>query len=168
MILSRPGIGCFHSLRGWPNIVTGVPTLWRQRNFIAAFFRAGTHVVSMDDDVEELFQCMPCKPDAACLDAKLMPLPAGALARIAADAKRRMKEWGAFLWSLNVSDNTFYMRQNIAHNNGLCNGFFWGCLIRHDEDFGRTAFFLKVLAGIYEHQRALYSWPHRLVEAFSD
>ena len=32
--------------RDWPNIVIGVKTLWRQRNFITEFFKEGTHIVS--------------------------------------------------------------------------------------------------------------------------
>ena len=32
--------------RDWPNIVIGVRTLWRQRNFITEFFKEGTHIVS--------------------------------------------------------------------------------------------------------------------------
>lgn len=32
--------------KDWPNIVIGVRTLWRQRNFITEFFREGTHIVS--------------------------------------------------------------------------------------------------------------------------
>lgn len=47
------------------------------------------------------------------------------------DARRRMHETKAYLWSLNVSDNAFYMCCFRASTRlGLCNGFFWGCLNR--------------------------------------
>merc|ERR1719487_2137837 len=40
----------------WPHIVVGTPTLWKQRNFITEYFKEGSHVVSLDDDVEEIFR----------------------------------------------------------------------------------------------------------------
>eukprot|EP00435_Cladocopium_sp_Y103_P044363 s2176_g12.t1 len=115
----------------WPNIVIGVKTLWRQRNFITEFFKEGTHIVSMDDDLEGLFQCSPCTPELGRLDVHLAKLPKGSLQTVAEDAVQRMKKSGAFLWSLNVSDNPFYMYHGVSQKNGLCNGFFWGCLNRH-------------------------------------
>lgn len=116
--------------RDWPNIVIGVKTLWRQRNFITEFFKEGTHIVSMDDDLEGLFQCTPCVQDLG-LDTRLAKLPRGSLQMVVEDALQRMKKSGAFLWALNVSDNPFYMYHGVSHKNGLCNGFFWGCLNRH-------------------------------------
>lgn len=123
----------------WPNLVVGVPKLWRQRNFITRFFAEGTHVLSMDDDVEELFQCLSIGRLSGGAPAEgpgqLQPIPTGGLNALAEDARCRMMKTGAHMWSLNVSDNPFYMRLNYVDKaNGLCNGFFWGCLIRHSED----------------------------------
>eukprot|EP00440_Ansanella_granifera_P020696 gb/GFBE01022469.1/.p1 GENE.gb/GFBE01022469.1/~~gb/GFBE01022469.1/.p1 ORF type:complete len:518 (+),score=88.59 gb/GFBE01022469.1/:1-1554(+) len=119
----------------WPNIVIGVPKLWCQRNFITRFFAEGTHILSMDDDVEELYQCKATGHESVEVQGKLVPLAAGGLAAIASDAVRRMKHCGAHLWSFNVSDNPFFMRlKHVTKSNGLCNGFFWGCLNRHSED----------------------------------
>ncbi|CAE6972893.1 ppsA [Symbiodinium sp. CCMP2592] len=118
----------------WQNIVIGVPTLWNQRNFITKFFAEGTHILSMDDDVEDLYLCEPLSPQSSP-EVKRLPLPkGGVLAKIAANARERMLSAGCFLWSLNVSDNPMFMRHNVLFTNGLCNGFFWGCLNRHDED----------------------------------
>ena len=86
----------------WPNIVIGQPSLWRQRNFIMDWFKEGTHIVSMDDDLEGLFCSWPCT-NKITPDVRLMQLPKGSLAKIAEDAKRRMVQSGAFLWSLNAS-----------------------------------------------------------------
>eukprot|EP00438_Fugacium_kawagutii_P017874 Skav216094 [mRNA] locus=scaffold2042:219698:224820:- [translate_table: standard] len=90
--------------KDWPNIVVGVKTLWRQRNFITEFFKEGTHIVSMDDDLEGLFQCLPCVPEQCQSDVHLAKLPPGALEMVVKDAQQRMAK---------------------------CNGFFWGCLNRH-------------------------------------
>ena len=37
----------------WPNIIVGVPSLFQQRNFINGYFDEGTHLLCLDDDVEE-------------------------------------------------------------------------------------------------------------------
>jgi len=115
--------------RRWPNLVVGRPTLWRQRNFITEFFDEDSHVISMDDDVEDLFRLIP-EPDGS-EGGELESLHAGALADLARDAWTKMGKCGAYLWSLNVSDNPFYMKKGrVTLKNGLCNGFFWGCRIR--------------------------------------
>ena len=57
--------------RAWPNIVVGVPTLWRQRNFIMRFFPPGTHVLSMDDDVEDIYRVKAGRNPAVMEDQTL-------------------------------------------------------------------------------------------------
>ena len=118
--------------RAWPNIVVGVPTLWRQRNFIMRFFPPGTHVLSMDDDVEDIYRVKAGRNPAVMEDQTLELLHPGGLLNIVHDAERRMRTTGAHLWSLNVSDNPFYMMPSlVTKQHGLCNGFFWGCIVRH-------------------------------------
>eukprot|EP00929_Paragymnodinium_shiwhaense_P037808 TRINITY_DN20078_c0_g2_i1.p1 TRINITY_DN20078_c0_g2~~TRINITY_DN20078_c0_g2_i1.p1 ORF type:complete len:412 (+),score=124.64 TRINITY_DN20078_c0_g2_i1:80-1315(+) len=120
---------------GWPNLIVGVPSLWRQRNFITKFFAAGCHVLSLDDDVEELYRCLlhPKQQEGKEREELLRPLKRGELLAVAQEAERRMRDTGAYLWSFNVSDNPFYMMpKKLTQRCGLCNGFFWGCIIRHD------------------------------------
>merc|ERR1712061_597065 len=63
--------------------------------------------------------------------AELTVLHPGGLQDIVRDAQRKMHYYNASLWSLNVSDNPFYMKAGrLSCRNGLCNGFFWGCRIR--------------------------------------
>jgi hypothetical protein len=78
-----------------------------------------TPQVSMDDDLEGLFQFTPCVQDLG-LDTRLAKLPRGSLQMVVEDALQRMKKSGAFLWALNVSDNPFYMYHGVSHKNGLC------------------------------------------------
>jgi len=120
--------------KDWPNIVIGVRTLWRQRNFITEFFREGTHIVSMDDDLEGLFQCVPCFKQQCLDETQLVELPSGSLALIAEDARKRMVKQQAFLWSVSTSNNPYYMCYRIREKNGLCNGYFWGCLNRRQPE----------------------------------
>ena len=74
-------------------VVLGVPTLARQRNFITSYFKEGSHVLSLDDDLEGLY----------CLKGgQLSALAPGSLLAICRDAKARMAKAKAFLWSLNA------------------------------------------------------------------
>jgi len=115
----------------WPNVVVGVPSLWRQRNFIARFFAEGTHVLSVDDDVEEIYR-LENVHDAALGASRLEPLRLGELQALVHDAWLQMSRTGANLWALNTSANPFKMAfDRISLRNGLCNGFFWGCCVRH-------------------------------------
>lgn len=108
------------------HLVVGVFTLWKQRNLITRYFPEGSHVVSLDDDVEELYRL---EDDGETLQ----PLHLGGLQDIIHEARRLMQRTGAHLWSLNVSDNPMYMkRAKVTQRLGLCNGFFWGCIVRHD------------------------------------
>lgn len=113
----------------WPHIVVGMQSLWRQRNFITNYFPEGSHLVSLDDDVEELYRLRGEAPDVS----RLEPLHVGGLLDIIRDAWKKMHALGVYLWSLNVSDNPLFMKTGtITLRNGLCNGFFWGCRVRHD------------------------------------
>lgn len=145
----------------WPHIVVGVPTLWRQRNFITNFFAEGSHVVSLDDDVEEFFRM---RGDPKKKDTKLEVLHAGGLRDIIQNARARMHSLGLFLWSLNVSDNPHFMKvAKVTLRNGLCNGFIWGCLVRKTpalelrhgdghEDIERTLRYLDVDGQVFRYR----------------
>jgi len=89
----------------WPHIIVGTPTLWRQRNFITEYFTEGAHVVSLDDDVEELYRLQGDALNGGALE----PLHAGGLVDMIRDAWRKMHRLGIYLWSLNVSDNPYFM-----------------------------------------------------------
>jgi len=116
----------------WPNLIIGVPTLWRQRNFITNYFDEGSHVISMDDDVEELYRLVE-SPHRRTMENSRKPLVRGGLLDIIEDAWRKMHQGEIFLWSLNVSDNPAYMKAGrTVLRVGLCNGYFWGCRNRKD------------------------------------
>jgi len=115
---------------GWKHIVTGVPGLWRQRNFITAYFPEGTYIVSLDDDVEDILR-LHGDPNR---NRVRKPLHAGGLVDIINDARMKMEEYGINLWSLNTSSNVRDMGHTLTYSWGLCNGFFWGCLNRKSSD----------------------------------
>ena len=74
----------------------------------------------MDDDLEGIFQCVPCLKKHCIEGAQLVELPRGSLALIAEDARKRMVKQQAFLWSVNTSNNPYYMCHKITDKNGLC------------------------------------------------
>ena len=59
---------------------------------------------------------------------------------------------GTSLWCLDraadslreVSHNPFLMKHGIDLSNGLCNGFFWGCINRHAEETFLRCWVLEV------------------------
>eukprot|EP00746_Dinoflagellata_sp_MGD_P001205 gnl/MRDRNA2_/MRDRNA2_102244_c0_seq1.p1 gnl/MRDRNA2_/MRDRNA2_102244_c0~~gnl/MRDRNA2_/MRDRNA2_102244_c0_seq1.p1 ORF type:complete len:484 (-),score=67.95 gnl/MRDRNA2_/MRDRNA2_102244_c0_seq1:187-1638(-) len=134
----------------WPNLIVGVPSLWRQRNFITNYFPEGLHIVSLDDDVEEIYRVhvdssrklpQETEPEISHVkdwrlevqDYVIKPLRDGDFPKLIKDARRKMEKHGAYLWALNVSDNPFFMRRRfVTKKLGLCNGFLWGCRNRHD------------------------------------
>merc|ERR1719329_437476 len=108
----------------WPNLILGVPTLYRQRNFIVEFardkFGPDAHVVSFDDDVTNLTWYTQNKVNGKSLSKGFLEL-------IAADAWQRMLKKGVHLWSFNVSDNPLSMAMDrTSWKLGLCNGYFYG------------------------------------------
>lgn len=148
----------------WPNIVVGKPTLWRQRNFITQYFDEGSHVLSLDDDVEEIFRLRGDPLNGGVLE----PLHSGGLMDIVQDAWKKMHRLGIYLWSLNVSDNSYFMNNEehgcgVTLKNGLCNGFFWGCRIRKNpqlllchgdghEDIERTVRYLDLDGAVFRYR----------------
>lgn len=115
----------------WKNvkIVEGVDGIMEQRNFIIKYFPEGTHIISLDDDVEQIL--MKTIPNSLQLD----PLPPGGLEAIIFDAAERMKMYTkAHLWGLNstASKNVRNMQvDGISTRNGEVNGFMYGFRNRH-------------------------------------
>ena len=74
----------------WPNIIVGQLTLWKQRNFITQHFPEGTHIVSMDDDVDGIYQLREGEKGNT-----LQLLGEGCLEKIILDAEKNMKRRGS-------------------------------------------------------------------------
>ena len=98
------------------------------RNFIYNHYKAGSYVISIDDDVEGIvWKCREGDKHRACL----RPLPAGGLQKLIFAARMRMKETGAFLWGLSTSQNPRHMNTHgISVKNGLVCGYLNGFICR--------------------------------------
>ena len=88
--------------------------------------------MSFDDDVPELF----CKIREGTTQDTLQPLPPGALECVIHHARDLMHEQGAYIWGFSPSANPMNMRRtHISRRNGMVNGFAYGYLNRHSNEF---------------------------------
>eukprot|EP00747_Dinoflagellata_sp_TGD_P123673 gnl/TRDRNA2_/TRDRNA2_173854_c1_seq2.p1 gnl/TRDRNA2_/TRDRNA2_173854_c1~~gnl/TRDRNA2_/TRDRNA2_173854_c1_seq2.p1 ORF type:complete len:1202 (-),score=227.02 gnl/TRDRNA2_/TRDRNA2_173854_c1_seq2:146-3628(-) len=118
--------------KSWPRIRlrVGVKGIMEQRWHIGKQYAEGTHVVSIDDDVPEVF----FKVHAGTGQETLRPLPAGGLEALVHHAHDTMIQEKAYIWGLNPSANPMNMVVNsISRKNGMVNGFLYGYRNRHDE-----------------------------------
>eukprot|EP00397_Hematodinium_sp_SG-2012_P004298 GEMP01004309.1.p1 GENE.GEMP01004309.1~~GEMP01004309.1.p1 ORF type:complete len:977 (+),score=254.86 GEMP01004309.1:239-3169(+) len=112
-------------------IVVGVDGILEQRNFIQDYYPEGTYIVSLDDDLEQIW----FKPSVDCV--KLDVLPAGGLQQIIYDAMGRMIDNNAYIWGFNVTSETNVRNihpDGLSSRNGEINGFLYGFRNRHLEE----------------------------------
>jgi hypothetical protein len=125
------------------NIIVGVRGIMEQRNFIVRWVidRYGPlkHVVSLDDDLEELFYKERTHFDVREGKRKefgvLKEIEAGGLEAWIAHAMEAMLKTNSFIWSCNTSSNSLFMLSDfISTSNGMCNGYCYGFRARPDQD----------------------------------
>ena len=120
------------------NIVTGVKGILQQRNYIVNWvlnrFGDLQHVVSMDEDLDELLYKVPTRILKSGGEVGVLkPLEVGGLDAWIAHASESMLKFNCFIWSLNTSANPYYMRSDtIGTSNGMINGYFYGFRVRAD------------------------------------
>eukprot|EP00930_Biecheleria_cincta_P003104 TRINITY_DN104039_c0_g1_i1.p1 TRINITY_DN104039_c0_g1~~TRINITY_DN104039_c0_g1_i1.p1 ORF type:complete len:680 (+),score=60.59 TRINITY_DN104039_c0_g1_i1:48-2087(+) len=118
------------------HVVTGVKGILQQRNYIVDWvlsrFGDLTHVVSMDDDLDELLYKVPTRIDRRGGEVGVLrPLEVGGLDAWIAHASKAMLKYNCYIWSLNTSANPYYMRSDtIGTGNGMINGYFYGFRVR--------------------------------------
>lgn len=100
-----------------------------------SFFPAKRHVVSIDDDIEDVI----VKTHAEQEKSDFAPLPPKNLDVLIRDAEQRMYKTGAHLWALSYSENPMYMTVNeLRTGNGGTNAYVHGVIVRKDWDLKRT------------------------------
>jgi hypothetical protein len=105
------------------NIVKGVPTIGKQRNFIERSYPQGTKLVMIDDDIT----CIKRKVN----DKKSERVDQ--LTNIIEHAFDKAEEVGAKLWGLYPVDNPLFMK--FKYRTKLCYilGGFQGIIVEHDK-----------------------------------
>lgn len=102
-------------------LVVGAPGVVRARNWVVTHFEEGAHILSLDDDIEDVLV------GGAATGS---PLPAGGLDGLVRHADRLMRAQKAFIWGLNVSKSYLNSRTTISRTSGLVNGHLYGYLNR--------------------------------------
>jgi len=108
----------------------GVPGIRDQRNFIVNHYPEGTYIVSLDDDISEVFwkrDIYHRKP--------LVVLPSGGFVNLIYHGFKLMREHKAWIWGLSTTckKNMMSLRTDgVSSRNGEINGFLYGFINRHD------------------------------------
>lgn len=112
-------------------IVVGVKGITPQRRFIVKYFKEGTNVVSMDDDVEEV---MKLSRDGN----SIKPFAAGHLDKFYKDAFKVCRSKNLFIWGVYPVKNPFFMKQETTYDLKFILGTTYGFIVRHDSDLVPT------------------------------
>ena len=119
--------------------------LCNARNFITNYFDIGCNIVSLDDDVSDLYELE---------EGKLIPLNSlEILINFAFEACRINK---LNLWGISPTSNAFFMRPGISTNVKFIVGHMWGVINTGDvyvtmdckEDYERTLKYVKRDGGV--------------------
>ncbi len=102
-------------------IVAGKIGIGPQRRFIAKYFKAGTNVLSVDDDIDELR-----RPDST--RRRFVPIPG--VHDFVKRAFERLHKLDLFMWGIYPVQNVFFMKDRVT--TGLCFivGTFYGFISR--------------------------------------
>lgn len=101
------------------SIVIGVPGLMQQRNFIMQYYPIGTHIVSFDDDVSELWQLE---------EGKLVPLVG--LKQVIHRGFALCKSLGYHMWGIYPTKNAGWMSPEPSTNLKFLIGHMYGIINR--------------------------------------
>lgn len=112
-------------------IIVGVKGITDQRKFITRYFAEGTHIVSMDDDVEKFLRL---SRDGK----KLVDFKKGDLDRFIRKAFLAIEARNLFLWGVYPMRYAYFMKHNVTTDLRLILGTAYGYICRHDADLVPT------------------------------
>jgi hypothetical protein len=112
-------------------IVVGVKGITEQRKFITRYFAEGTHIVSMDDDVEKFLRL---SRDGQ----KLVDFKKGDLDRFIRKAFAAIEAHNLFIWGVYPMRYAYFMKHNVTTDLRLILGTAYGYICRHDADLVPT------------------------------
>ena len=108
-------------------IIVGKKGITPQRKFIVKYFKEGTKIVSMDDDVEKFLKL---SRDGK----KLIEFKAGDLDKFYKKAFAAIEKNGLFIWGIYPMRYAYYMKHNVTTDLRLILGTTYGFVCRHDGD----------------------------------
>jgi hypothetical protein len=108
-------------------IVVGKLGITNQRKFIKNYFKEGTEVVSIDDDVEGIYKLSGDK----LVEIKAKPFFESAF--------KRMKKEKKYMWGIYPVRNPFFMKKSVSTGLSFIIGALHGYIVRHDKDLDPKA-----------------------------
>jgi hypothetical protein len=112
-------------------IIVGVKGITEQRKFITRYFAEGTHIVSMDDDVEKFLRL---SRDGQ----RLVDFKKGDLDRFIKKAFAAIEARNLFIWGVYPMRYAYFMKHNVTTDLRLILGTTYGYICRHDADLVPT------------------------------
>ena len=104
-------------------IVVGIKGIAQQRNFISKYFKEGSKIVYIDDDIDMINELE---------GSKQIKLPD--LIRFTISAFKECEEHKAYIWGIYPSDNGFFQKRNITYDRRLIIGGMYGIINRHKKE----------------------------------
>jgi len=110
-------------------IIKGVPTIGHQRNFIEQYYPEGTHLVMMDDDVEEV-------------QKKISEQKLGRVDDLEKDVFtegfQHCENTGAKVWGIYAASNAYFMKERVQTKLCYIIASMFGQIVDHDESLKRV------------------------------
>ena len=103
-------------------IVVGKKGITKQRIFISKYFPEKQYIVSLDDDLEKVFELR---------NKKLVDL--GSLDKFIIKAYNQLQKHKAYLWGVYPTPNEFYMYNRVSTDRRFIIGVMHGYINRHDK-----------------------------------
>lgn len=104
-------------------IIVGKKGITNQRKFIVKYFPEGEHIVSMDDDVDDL-----------CILRNKKAVPYHELDSFFKSAFERLHKEKLYIFGVHPTYNPFYMKETITTDLKFCIGTAYGFINRYDKD----------------------------------
>lgn len=110
------------------NLIVGVPTIMKQRNFMMDYYPEGTKVLFLDDDIKSVYRRVSSKKVVEENDLDWLCENGFQFAHSA----------GSKMWGINPVLNPFYMSEKPSTSLKYIVACFYGCIIDHSEDLKVT------------------------------
>uniref|UniRef100_A0A6C0I3H6 Glycosyltransferase n=1 Tax=viral metagenome TaxID=1070528 RepID=A0A6C0I3H6_9ZZZZ len=104
-------------------LITGKLGITEQRKYITKYFPEGTHIVSIDDDVEGLFRS---KGTTKLVEIKKVDT-------FFKDAFDTLKKENLYIWGIYPVSNPFFMKDKVTTELKFIIGTLFGYINRHDK-----------------------------------
>jgi len=134
------------------NLIIGEIGLKNQRNFISNYYPVGTHIVELDDDIDDIIQLhtrtkqQPTHPKQLQTQKQLQSIssplsksanyttPINNLDLFIKKAFKLCSEKQAYLWGVYPVSNPYFMTDTVTTDLRFIVGPMWGIINRHSDD----------------------------------